>query len=136
MRDARPQLIKALVSDLKSRLSYDRVYTKIPKKVSYPYVYIAEIYQDEDGSKSEFQYRYDVLIQVVYKDADSPLARYQDQSAILGMVNNAQGFALEDNFDLMKVSLISNSEETDIKTDSGILDVGLVRIEFLIEDLQ
>ena len=134
MRDARKQLVTALITDIKTRIPGSRVYTKLPKKLAYPYIYISEIYQDEDGPKNSYQYNYDVLIQVVYKNASDPSDRYDNQNAIMGMVDNASGFALTDDFSIMKTSLISNSESTDIKTDSGILDIGLVRLDFLIQD--
>jgi|GEM_PF-2162355 len=134
MRDARKQLVTALIADIKTRIPGAQVYTKVPKKKAYPYIWISDIYQDEDGPKNSYQYNYDVLIQVVYKGESDPSDRYDNQNAILGMVDNASGFALTDDFSIMKTSLISNSESTDLKTDSGILDIGLIRLGFLIQD--
>jgi len=75
-----------------------------------------------------------VLITVVYKNATSSIERMQDQNNILSLATNAGGFDLEDDLEIMKISLLSNSVSKDLKTSSGILDIGLVRLEFLIQD--
>lgn len=140
MRDARKEIVSGLITAINAKLSGITVYTKVPKAVdnnavlaSYPYIYIAEIYQDETGPKNRFFYNYDILIQVVYKDLTSKVSLWTTVNSILEIVNNNVPFSLSNDFEIMEMTLISNSE-TEILTDTGILDIGLIRIMVKVED--
>lgn len=134
MRDCRKQLVKGLVTAINNVLSGISVYTIVPKNVTYPYIYISDIYQNESGPKTSYFYDYDVLVQVVYKDLTSKTNIYNSVNSILSIINNGTPFTLTDNFKIYSCELLSNND-TQILTDTGILDVGLIRIGFLIEDL-
>jgi hypothetical protein len=131
MRDARKQIVSALITAL-SEVGVT-VYTKVPKDTAYPYIHISEIYQDENGPKNSFFYNYDILIQVVYKDLDSKVSLWNTVNSVLAIVKNDASLSLADDFEVMETTLISNSE-TEIMTDTGILDIGLIRILIKVED--
>lgn len=131
MRDARKQIVSALITAL-SEVGVT-VYTKVPKDTAYPYIHISEIYQDENGPKNSFFYNYDILIQVVYKDLDSKVILWNTVNSVLAIVKNDASLSLADDFEVMETTLISNSE-TEIMTDTGILDIGLIRILIKVED--
>ncbi len=131
MRDGRKQIVKSLITAL-SGVGVT-VFTKVPKDTTYPYIHISEIYQDEDGPKNSFFYNYDILIQVVYKDLDSKVNLWNTVNSILGIIKNDASLTLTDDFEVMETTLISNSE-TEIMTDTGILDIGLIRILIKVED--
>lgn len=140
MRDARKQIVLALITAINAAASGITVYTKVPKGVdgnaalvTYPYIHISEIYQDENGPKNSYFYNYEVLVQVVYKDLHSKVSLWNTVNNILGIVKNDASLTLTDNFETMETRLVSNSE-TEILTDTGLLDIGLIRIEIVVED--
>ncbi|NIA28713.1 MAG: hypothetical protein GWP06_02220 [Actinobacteria bacterium] len=133
MKDLRPILLKALVPALKTATGKD-VFSRIPKSksVTYPYVYISEMYQEEIGSKTSYRYNIDTLIQVIYKDAPGLGNLYTDTDNILGLVNNGSPFALESPYKI-ESCMLNSTNTTEILTETGIINVGLIRLFFLIE---
>lgn len=133
MKDIRKTLLTALVPALESATS-KTVYTRIPKaaNVVYPYIYISDIYQEEVGPKTSYMYRLDVLIQIVYQDADSLTGLFTDMDNILSIVNNAVPFTLTAPHKVMSCEL-NNSTTTEFQTETGTQNVGLIRLLFNIE---
>ena len=133
MKDIRNILLTALVPALATATGRN-VYTRIPKaaNVAYPYIYISDIYQEEVGPKTKYQYRLDVLIQIIYQDVDSLVALFTDMDNVLSIVNNAVPFALTAPYKVMSCEL-NNSTTTEFQTETGTQNVGLIRILFNIE---
>lgn len=134
MRDARTALMTGLVAALKTATSKS-VYTRIPRSAdaSYPYILIANIYDEENGPKTKFHYRYDVEIQAIHMNLTSKSALYSDMNNIKSIINNNVPFALTDNFSIMECTLNSGTD-TDFEVDSGVQSVGIVRAFFDIRD--
>lgn len=138
MRDCRKNIVINLIPVIQAKLTGYPVRTKINKpntgdSISYPYVYISEIYQDEEGSKSFPIYSVDLLIQVVYKDLTDLSDLWDDQNAIASIIQNKRDLTLTDDFELMSIE-IGQISETEIETDTGILNIGLVRMILKVED--
>jgi len=138
MRDCRKNIITKLIPAIQEKLTGYEVRTKINKphtgeKIAYPYVYISDIYQDEEGYKTFPIYSVDLLIQVVYKDLTDLSDLWDDQNAIAEIIQNKRDLTLTDNFELMSMEL-GQISETEIETDTGILNIGLVRMIFKVED--
>lgn len=138
MRNCKKELLTALVAKVKTAIPGMIVRTKlndfdISNNSGYPYIYIGDVYQNEEGTKIQYIYPLEVLIQVVYKDATSLTDLYTSQNAILGILIHPKPFGLTNNFEIMETILL-NSNDSEIKIDSGTLNIGLIRIRFLIED--
>lgn len=133
MKDIRNILLTALVPAIATATGRT-VLTRIPKAKaqSYPYIYISDIYQEEVGPKTSYQYRLDVLIQVVYQDIDDLGALFTDMDNVLSLVNNGVPFALIAPYKVMSCEL-NNSTTTEFQTDTGTQNVGLIRLLINIE---
>lgn len=138
MKDVRKQLSVGLIAAIDAKATGLTVYTKIPKgdssnPMSYPYIYIAEIFDIEDGPKNGFMYQYEVTLQIVYKDLTSKLAMWTTVDLIKQIINNDSPFTLTDNFVIMEATLISTDETADL-IGSQEVDTTIIRINFMIED--
>lgn len=133
MKDVRNILIPPLITAIKAATGKD-CYTRLPKAagVTYPYIYISDIYQEENGPKTSYRYNLDVLIQVVYHNVDDLTNLFDDMNDILGIINNATPFALTSPHKIYSIEL-NNSTTTEIQTETGVLNVGLIRAIFDIE---
>ena len=136
MKDISKEVCKAVITKIGTVLPTRPVYTVIPKSdsgvmVAYPHIYLGDFYQYEDGPKNSFWYRFEMLIQVVYKDIESKLNLWADKEAIMGVINNVSPFTLDDGLVAESCELLSNTE-TEILTDTGMLYIGLIRINFKI----
>lgn len=134
MKDVRNILLTGLVPALATATGLN-VYTRIPKaaNVTYPYVYISDIYQEEIGSKTEFVYQLDVLVQIVYQDVDSLTGLFGKMDNVLSIINNGVApFALTSPYKIEECSL-NSSTTTEFQTDTGTQNVGLIRILFTIK---
>lgn len=138
MRNCKKELLTALVAKIKTQLPTMTVRTKLndfdtSDNSAYPYIYIGDVFQSENGAKNFFQYPVEVLIHVVYKDLSSLLALYTSQNAVLGIFTVPECLTLTNDFQVMETTLLS-SNDSEIKIDSGTLNIGLIRVNFLILD--
>jgi hypothetical protein len=133
MKDVRNILIPKLITAIETATG-KQCYTRIPKAagVTMPYIYISDIYQEEIGSKTSYQYRLDVQIQVVYNDVDDLTNLFDDMNDILGIVNNAVPFALDSPYKIMECRL-NSSTTTEFMTETGVQNIGIIRVLFDIE---
>ncbi len=139
MRNCKGELSTALVAALKAAITGMKVRTKlndfdVSDNTAYPYIHISDVYQNENGPKNYHSYDLEVLINVVYKDITDLGALYTAQNSVLGLFNIPQSLTLTNNFKVQETILVS-STDTEIKTDTGTLNIGLIRIRFTIEDL-
>jgi hypothetical protein len=102
---------------------------------AYPYIYIGEVYQNEDGPKNYYRYPVEILLQIVYKDQTSLTPLYGTQNTVLGLLTGPFDLTLTNNFQLLDTELIM-SNDSEIKIDSGTLNIGMIRIRFTIWDKQ
>ena len=138
MKDVRKQLSIGLITAINAKSTGLTVYTKIPKgdalnPISYPFIYISEIYDYEDGPKNQFMYQYEVVLEVVYKDLNSKIAMWTTVDKIKQTINNNSPFTLTDNFKIMESTLIS-TEETETLINSQEVSTTIIRMNFQIED--
>jgi hypothetical protein len=130
MKDLRTILITPLFAALTAATGRN-VFTKMPIDSEYPYIFISDFFQKESGPKLEFMYDVELLIQVRHVGLTSMKPLYDDMDAILSLVNNDSPFALADPYKIEQCTLIS-SNDTEILTDTGTENIGLIRINFLI----
>ena len=142
MRDARKEIVGAWITAINTAIPTRKVFTVVPKaeinggtNPPNEYIYISDIYQEENGTKRRFMYSYELLIQVVYNDIVEKLTMWADVNAILGIITNQRDLVLGNDFDLMQIQLLSSTEE-DILTDTGLKNICPIRIKMDIEDLQ
>ena len=138
MRNCKSEILTALVAALKLALPALPVSTKKnwfenDSNTAYPYIYIGEVYQTEDGPKTWYRYNVEMLIHVVYKDVIDLADLYTSQNAVLGLINKPQSLTLTNNFEVINSELLSNND-IELQVDSGILNVGLIRVRYTIED--
>lgn len=139
MRNCKREILTALVAELKSAMPDMTVRTKIndfdvSDNSAYPYIYISDLYQLENGPKNYHSYEVEVLIQVVYKDQTSLSDLYDSQNSVLGLFKIPESLILTNNF-VVQETVLLNSTDTEIKIDTGTLNIGLIRMRFTIEDL-
>lgn len=133
MKDARVELITGLKSAIDTKSTGLTVYTKVPKSVVYPYIYITDIFDIEDGSKQQFMYQYDVSIEIVYSDITDKAAMWGTVNSVKEIINNRSPFAIGGNFNIMSATLIETTETEDL-VNSQEVNVTIIRVNFEIED--
>lgn len=133
MRDVRKQLAIGLKTAIDAKATGLTFYTKVPKSAVYPYIYVAEMFDIENGSKQQFIYEYEVTLQIVYKDLTDKSDMWETVDSIKQIINNNSPFTLTDNFKIMEATLIDTDETIDL-VDSQEVDTTIIRINFMIED--
>lgn len=138
MRNCKGELLTALIAALKTAMPTMTVRTKLndfdtSSNAAYPYIYISDTYQNENGPKNYHAYDVELLIQVVYKDLTDLATLYTSQNSVLGLFNIPKSLTLTNNFEITETVLI-NSTDSEIKIDTGILNIGLIRMRFSIVD--
>lgn len=133
MTDCREIVLKALFTALGTATGRT-IYTKIPKQAApiYPYIHISDVFEEEEGTKTGYQYKFQILIEVCHKDELSDKSLFDDMSAVCGLINNGVPFALSGGFAIMDMRLVS-STQIEVLTDTGIVDVGAIRIVLRVE---
>jgi hypothetical protein len=134
MKDLRQILLTGLIPAIKTATGKD-AYSRIPKAtgITYPYIYVSDIYQEEFGSKTGYRYRLDVLIQVIYQDVTTLTGLFTDMDNILGLVKNGvTPFALSGGYKVSECNL-NSSTTTEFQTETGTQSVGIIRLLFTIE---
>lgn len=119
-------LLTGLISAIGSELSGRSVYTIPPKDADYPHILITQTDMQENGSKAGFIYRFEPLIQVIYKDITSLTNLLSDINAIHGFVKNGADISVS-GYTVMRVELV-NTNRTSELYDWGKLDIGLIRL--------
>lgn len=138
MRDCKSELLTALVAALKAALTGFTVRTKMidadtATNSAYPYIYISDVYQSEVGPKNYNAYDVELLINVVYKDVIDLGALYTTQNSVLGLFKVPKSLTLTNNFEVQETVLI-NSNDIEVKVETGTLNIGLIRMRFTIID--
>lgn len=134
MKDVRNILLTSLVPAIATATG-KQCYTRIPKaaNVTYPYIYISDIYQSETGSKTSYIYELDVLVQIVYQDVSSLTGLFADMDNVLSLVKNGVApFALSGGYVVMSCEL-NSSTTTEFETETGTENIGLIRMLFNIQ---
>ena len=133
MKDCRDELIVGLKTAVDGKSTGLTFYTKIPKGVSYPYIWVAEIFAIEDGPKGTFMYQYEVTLHITYDDITDKAAMWVAVDKIKQIINNDVPFSLTGNFAIMEATLIDTDETEDL-VNSQDVDTTIIRINFMIED--
>lgn len=133
MKDARTSLITALKTAVDAKSTGLTFYTKVPKDVSYPYIWVAEIFDTEDGDKSTFMYQYEITLHITYSNITDKTAMWTAVDKIKQIINNNVPFSLTGNFAIMECTLIDTDEIEDL-VDSMDVDTTIIRINFMIQD--
>ena len=133
MKDCRTSLVTALITAIDKQSTGLTVYTKVPKSVSYPYIYITEIIDTEDGPKNIYIYNYDVSLELVYKDLTDKSAMWIAVDLIKQIITNRTPFTLTGGFYIMQATLIDTTEAEDL-LNSQEVDTTTIRVNFMIED--
>ncbi len=133
MNDCRKIVINALGAALETATG-KTVYSKIPKQLAsiFPYIHIAEVFMQEEGTKKDYQYKFDILIEICHKNEDSDSDLYSDMDKVCQVINNAVPFALTGEYSIMDMRL-NNSVKTEVLTESGQIDVGAIRLIIRVE---
>jgi len=109
MRNCKKEILTALVSALTTAMPTMIIRTKLndfdlSDNTAYPYIYLGEVYQTEDGPKNWYRYSVEILIHVVYKDVTSLNDLYTSQNSVLGILNNPKPFTLTNNFEIIETN--------------------------------
>jgi hypothetical protein len=133
MKDARQALVTGLHTSLTDACNAS-VYSRMPKAadITYPYIQIGDIYDEESGPKDQFLFNYDVLINVVYKDQSSLTAFFADINNVKSTVNNNVPFSIGSDFRIIESTLTTASTTEFEDADGTILNVAAVRVMFYI----
>lgn len=134
MKDLRSILIPPLKTAIDTATG-KKCYTRLPKEanINYPYIRIAEFYQSENGAKTSNEYQCDVAIQVCYLDASDLGAMFNDMDDIMSIINHGKPFALATGYEILSCEL-SNSSNEEFQTETGTLNVGIIRMIFNIQE--
>ena len=133
MKDCRTSLVTAFITAINAKSTGLTVYTKVPKSVVYPYLYLTEIIDIENGNKNQFMYSYDVSLELVYKDLTDKTAMWTAVDLIKQIINNNVPFSLTGGFAIMEMTLVDTTEAEDL-LNSQEVDTTTIRVKFDIED--
>lgn len=133
MRDCKTQLVTAFITAINAKSTGLTVYTKVPKSVVYPYLYLTEIIDIENGNKNQFMYSYDMSLELVYKDLTDKTAMWTATDKIKQIINNDVPFSLTGGFAIMEMTLVDTTEAEDL-LNSQEVDTTTIRVKFDIED--
>lgn len=136
MKDARTALVTGLYTALDTACNAT-VYSRMKRKadIVYPYVHIGDIFDEEVGPKDEFQFNFDVLINVVYKDQSSLTSFFDDINNVKSTINNNVPFSIGAEFAIMESTLLSAGSTEFEDADGTILNVGAIRVNFFIRQI-
>ena len=124
-------LLGGLISAINTELPGRTVYTVPPKETTYPYVLINQTYMEQIGPKDNYIYRFEPLIQVVYKDISSAVDLLTDMNAIHQIIKASDELVIS-GYDVMQCLLINTNRTTELY-DFGKLDIGLIRARIEIQ---
>lgn len=135
MKDIRSILIPPLLTAINTATG-KACHTRQPKaaNITYPYIYISEFYQTEVGAKTSNEYQADIAIQVCYMDVNDLSDMFNDMDDIMSIVNHDKPFNLATGYQILSCEL-SNSSTSEFQTETGTLNIGLIRIIFNIQEL-
>jgi hypothetical protein len=133
MKDCRTQLITGLITAIDAKSTGLTVYTKVPKSIAYPFIYLTDIIDNENGPKNQFMYSYDVSLELVYKDLTDKAAMWTAVDKIKQIINNDSPFTITGGFKIMDMTLIDTTETEDL-LNSQEVDTATIRVNFNIED--
>jgi hypothetical protein len=138
MRDCRTSLITALITAISGQSTGLTAYTKIPKgdlsnPISYPFFYITNIADVENGPKTQFMYDYELDIEIVYADVTDKSVMWGVADSIKQLFCNGSPFALTGGFSIMQALLVDTVETEDL-LNSQEVDTITIRMRFEIQD--
>jgi citrate lyase synthetase len=133
MRGCRTQLVTGLITAINAKATGLTVYTKVPKSVVYPYLYLTEIIDIENGSKNQFMYDYDMSLELVYKDLTDKTAMWTAVDLIKQIITNREPFSITGGFNIMAMTLVDTTEAEDL-LNSQEVDTTTIRVNFDIQD--
>ena len=138
MKDCRKYLLRALISSINGLSTGLIVYSKVPRGdsnnvVQFPYMYITEITDSENGPKNEFHYEYSVTIEIVYAGLNDRTTIWDMADKVKGIINNNVPFLLGGGFEIMQATIGTTNEREDLLGSTDV-DVMSININFLIED--
>ena len=128
----------ALIAKIKTALPTWTVKTKLndfntSDNSAYPYIHISDIFQEEGGVKTYYNYTVECLINIVYKDITDLSNLWDTQDTILGIFNHPAPFTLTGNFTIIDTMMIANTD-VEVQIDTGKLNIGQIRVRFMIYD--
>ena len=126
-----PKLTAAL-SAATGRKIYDGLPIQLFGTAIYPCINISDILVEEDGTKTAFHYKANVLIEVVHKGLHSSSVLYDDMNKVMSILNNVVPFELDEPYKIMDCQL-NTSTTTKATTEKGLVDIGIIRIIFRIQ---
>lgn len=138
MRNCKKELLTAFVAAIKTAIPTMPVWTKQSDIndstiAAYPYIYIGDLYQNCGGVKTYDNHELECLVHIVYINQTSLNDLYASQNSVLGILNHPKPFALTNNFEIIETLLLS-SNDSEIQNETGNLNIGLIRVKFLIVD--
>ena len=119
-------LLAGLISAINTKLPARTVYSVPTKDISYPHIFINQTDMQELGPKQSFIYRFEPLIQVIYKDASSLVGLLSDMQEIHEIIKNGADITVS-GYSVIAVELINTNRTTELY-DFGRLDIGLIRL--------
>ena len=103
-----------MIVAIAAKLPTFTIYTKIPKEsatyLTYPFIYITDISDIENGSKGSFIYEYNLVIELVYSGINDKTELWGNLSKLKEIVTNCPGISLDGDFKLQSLQLIGTDE--------------------------
>jgi len=119
-------ILAGLISAISAKLPTRTIYTVPPQNAVYPYILINQTDMQEIGTKAgKFEYRFEPLIQVIYKDISSISPLLTDMQEIHEIVKNSQDITVS-GYTVIEMQLINTNRTTELY-DWGRLEIGLIR---------
>jgi hypothetical protein len=124
-------ILTGLRNSIIGKITGRPVLTIPAKDTVYPYIWLSQPFMSEIGSKKGFIYRMDLLIQVIYKDLSSLTNLLSDMQKIHEIINNGADISVS-GYTVIEMNLINTNRTVEL-SDSGRLDIGLIRVQIDIK---
>ena len=126
------QLIQGLITAIDSVLPGRAFYTMPPKDAAYPYIYAHDFYWEENGSKKQFIWSCEFLLEVVHKNLSSKDELLTDTEAILSLIKNSDDITVS-GYNVIETNLVNTNDIQQLE-DSYRLDIELIRLKIEINE--
>src|SRR6056297_3280169 len=105
-------ILAGLISAINAKLPTRTIYTVPPQNAVYPYILINQTDMQKIGTKAgKFEYRFEPLIQVIYKDISSISPLLTDMQEIHEIVKNSQDITVS-GYTVIEMQLINTNRTT------------------------
>ena len=125
------EIIKGVISKIAEVLPSIPVYTVAPKDAVYPYIYLHEFFTEETGSKKQYIYEVEFLMEVIHKDLSSIDPILENVEDIFAIFKNYKDIEVE-GYGVIEMNMVSGFDREELN-ESYKLNIEEIRIKITLQ---